>query len=303
MTDPQSLSETSSEQASLCCLNLATVPIIFFSLFFWGRAQIKEAVLETMRMFDVDPLSLLPVEQTPTFEPFMLECIEEAYTRGYLSRSSDLALTEKHVRIGAAVDHYAYFHHRGTSSHKITVLGSLCIALDFCIDDNCFDPHSIEEYGSRLVAGRPQLEKGLDDYRAVTSELSDMYDATAGDLMRMSSLAYVAGVHLEAGMCGGGASSWDVSTDAPHFPNAMKAMASDSIAMTVQTFPHAVPSRCYLQALPDAAAVHEHMADILSYYKEALAGEFNRVEQIAQLRGIEGSDMLSELVSSMAVRN
>lgn len=41
--------------------------------------------------------------------------------------------------------------------------------------------------------------------------------------------------------------------------------------------------------------------DILSYYKEAIEGDFNRVEQIAKFHGLTGPDMLGELVSSMAL--
>jgi hypothetical protein len=37
----------------------------------------------------------------------------------------------------------------------------------------------------------------------------------------------------------------------------------------------------------------------MSYYKEAIDGEFNHVEQMAQLHGVSGGDMLSELVKTM----
>lgn len=37
----------------------------------------------------------------------------------------------------------------------------------------------------------------------------------------------------------------------------------------------------------------------MSYYKEAIEGEFNRVEQAAQLHGLSGPDMLGEFVKQM----
>lgn len=37
----------------------------------------------------------------------------------------------------------------------------------------------------------------------------------------------------------------------------------------------------------------------MSYYKEAIEGEFNRVEQIAQMKGLGAADMLGELVKGM----
>lgn len=37
----------------------------------------------------------------------------------------------------------------------------------------------------------------------------------------------------------------------------------------------------------------------MSYYKEAIEGEFNRVEQIAQMHELAAADMLVELVKTM----
>jgi hypothetical protein len=172
-----------------------------------------------MRVLNIDPLSILPFEETPTFEPFLRECVEEAHKRGYLSHSStQQPFQEKHVRIGAAVGHYTCeydarstrvftqtvpdYHHRSTASHTIAVLASLLMAFYYCVDDYCFEARSIAEYGSHLAAGRPQLEQGLDDLAALTSELSDMYDVITGDLLRMCTQAYVMGNHLEREMCG-----------------------------------------------------------------------------------------------------
>ncbi|KAJ6617002.1 hypothetical protein B0H10DRAFT_1948684 [Mycena sp. CBHHK59/15] len=261
--------------------------------------KIKQAVLDTMRVLNIDPLSILPFDQTPTFEPFLLECIEEAYKRGYLSRTSpQQPFQEKHVRIGAAVGHYTYIHHRGTGSHAIAVLSSLLMAFYYCVDDYCFDPRSVAEYGSRLAGGRPQLEQGLDDLAALSSELSDMYDLVTGDLIRMSTQAYVMGNHLERQMCGK-RSVWDVSKDAPVFPTIMKTITSAATTLFLLSFPHDALAINYLQTLPDGIMVHDTTADIMSYYKEAIEGEFNRVEQIAQLNGVSGPDMLGELVKSM----
>lgn len=156
-----------------------------------------------MRILSIDPLSLVPFEKTPTFGTFLTECIDEARKRGYLaSDSREQPFQEKHVQIGAAVGHYTYYHHRGTESHDVAVLASLLMAFYYCVDDYCFDRRSIAEYGSRLVAGRPQLEQGLEDLAALNAELTDMYDTITGDLIRMSTQAYVMGNHLEREMCG-----------------------------------------------------------------------------------------------------
>ncbi|KAJ7233052.1 hypothetical protein C8J57DRAFT_169366 [Mycena rebaudengoi] len=252
-----------------------------------------------MRVLDIDPLDILPFEETPTFEPFLRECVEEAHKRGYLSHSStQQPFQEKHVRIGAAVGHYTYYHHRSTASHTIAVLASLLMAFYYCVDDYCFEARSIAEYGSHLAAGRPQLEQGLDDLAALTSELSDMYDVITGDLLRMCTQAYVMGNHLEREMCGKNP-YWDVSQDAPAFPAIMKTITSAATGLFLLSFPHDVPSTTYMQTLPDGILVHDNTADIMSYYKEAIEGEFNRVEQIAQMHKLTGPDMLGELVKSM----
>lgn len=155
-----------------------------------------------MHVLKIDPTSLLPFDKTPTFEPFLLECIDVARKRGYLSSDgTGQPFVEKHVRIGAAVGHYTYRHHLGTESHKVAVLASLLMAFYYCIDDYCFDPRSVAAYGARLTACLPQLEKGLDDLVEVNSELCNMYDSITGDLIRMSTQAYVMGNHLETAMC------------------------------------------------------------------------------------------------------
>lgn len=163
----------------------------------------KQAVLDIMRVLSLDPLSLLPFEDTPTLKPFVLECISEARSRNYLSSDtseSSQPIQESHIRIGAAVGHYAWFR-PGLVPHKIAVLASLLMGLYYCVDDCCFDPRSLAEYGSRLISHRPQLEKGLDDLTAFNSELADMYDPVIGDLLRMSHQAYIMGNYLEGQMC------------------------------------------------------------------------------------------------------
>ncbi|KAJ6568357.1 hypothetical protein DFH09DRAFT_433482 [Mycena vulgaris] len=259
-------------------------------------AKMKQAVLHIMRILNIDSLSLVPFDETPTFKPFLLECIEEARRRNYLSDSSQ-PFQEKHVRIGAAVGHYVWLR-PGLVSHEIAVLSSLLMSLYYCIDDCCFSPTSLAEYGSRLASGRPQLEKGLDDVTALNSELADMYEPVIGDLLRISHQAYVMGNYLEGQMCANG-TEWKVNKDAPAFPTVMKTITSAATALYLLSFPPTAPFTSYLQTLPDGVTVHINTADIMSYYKESMEGEFNRVEQIAQLHGLTGPDMLGELAKSV----
>ncbi|KAJ7663863.1 hypothetical protein DFH06DRAFT_1393665 [Mycena polygramma] len=256
-------------------------------------AQMKQAVLDVMRVLNIDPLLLRPFEKTVTFEPFVQECVEEARRRKYLS-SKPQPIREEHIRIGAAVGHYVWVL-PGLVSHQIAVLASLLMGLYYCVDDCCFDNRALAEYGSRLVAGSPQLEKGLDDLTALNSELSNLYDPVIGDLLRMSHQAYMLGIYLEGRM----GTKWDVSKDAPAWPNVMKTITSAATALYLLSFPPTATPTSYLQSLPDGITIHINTADIMSYYKEAIDGEFNRVEQVAQLHGLTGSDMLGELVKSM----
>ncbi|KAJ3916652.1 hypothetical protein F5877DRAFT_80706 [Lentinula edodes] len=249
-----------------------------------------------MRVLEIDPLTIVPFEQTPTFKPFVAECVEAARQRGYLV--DELAFQEKHVHIGAAVGHYTYLHHRGTKSHDIAVLSSLLMAFYYCIDDYCFKARSLAEYGARVASGRPQLEKGLDDLVSLSAEISEMYDPITGDLLRISTQAYVMGNHLEREMCGT-RSQWEVNKDAPFFPTLMKTITSAATSLFLLSFPCDVPGIDYIQALPDGIWVHDITADVMSYYKEAIEGEFNRVEQAAQLHGLSGPDMLGVFVKQM----
>ncbi|KAJ3739799.1 hypothetical protein DFH05DRAFT_1512854 [Lentinula detonsa] len=268
-----------------------------------------------MRVLGIDPLTIVPFDKTPTFKPFLAECVDVARQRGYLV--DGLAFQEKHIHIGAAVGHYTYLHHKGTKSHDIPVLSSLIMAFYYCIDDYCFEAQSLAEYGVRLASGRPQREKGLDDLVALSAEIAGMYDPITGDLLGMSTQAYVMGNHLEREMCGT-SSQWRVNKDAPYFPTIMKTITSAATTLFLLSFSCDVPSVDYIQSLPDGILVHDFTAyvhrlylfeymyllffrDIMSYYKEAIEGEFNRVEQAAQIHGVTGPEMLEEFVRKMTL--
>ncbi|KAJ7132410.1 hypothetical protein C8R44DRAFT_871374 [Mycena epipterygia] len=80
----------------------------------------------------------------------------------------------------------------------------------------------------------------------------------------------------------------------------MKTITSAATALYLLSFPPTAPFTSYLQTLPDGITIHNNTADIMSYYKEAMDGEFNRVHQIAQLHGVTGPDMLGELAKGVA---
>ncbi|KAJ3774359.1 hypothetical protein FB446DRAFT_786974 [Lentinula raphanica] len=259
----------------------------------------RDAILETMRVLGINPSTIVPFDKTPTFKPFLAECVKVARQRGYLV--DGLAFQEKHIHIGAAVGHYTYLHHKGTGkSHDIPVLSSLIMAFYYCIDDYCFEAQSVAEFGARLAAGRQQREKGLDDLAALTAEVVEMYGPITGDLLSASTQAYVMGNHLERVMCGA-SSQWQVNKHAPIFPTIMKTMTSAATTLFLLSFPCDVPSVDYIQSLPDGILVHDYTADIMSYYKEAIEGEFNRVEQAAQMHGVSGPEMLEEFVRKMTI--
>ncbi|KAJ3758599.1 hypothetical protein EV360DRAFT_82907 [Lentinula raphanica] len=257
----------------------------------------KKAVLDTMQILSIDPLTIVPFEQNVSFAPFVTRCIEAAHQRNYISD----AFQEKHVVIGAAAAHHAYLYHGGTKSHDIPVLSSLLMAFIYFIDDNGFHQQSIAEFGSRLGSGRPQLEKGLDDIVAATAELADMYETITGDLLRLTVQAYVMSNQLERDLESGAVQSrWRVSKDAPFFPTIMKTFTSCGTLAYLLSFPCDVPSTSYIQAMVDAIWVHDITSDIMSYYKEALNGEFTRIEQIAQMQEKSGFDVLDDLVKQLA---
>ncbi|KAJ7708995.1 hypothetical protein B0H17DRAFT_1191500 [Mycena rosella] len=254
--------------------------------------KVKQAVLDVLRELNIGPPTLLPFDQTPTLEPFLLECLEEARRRNYISPPVE----EKHIRIGAIVGHYVLLC-PSLVPRKLALRASLLMGLYYYIDDGYFAPQSLAEHAGRLVSGQVQLERGLGHAAALLEEVAGMYDTVVGDLLRMAHQAYVIGNYLEGRMAGEG-KTWEVSKNAPAFPSVMKTITSAATALYLLSFPPAVPFTSYLQTLPDGIAVHDNTADIMSYYKESLVGEFNRVEQIAQLHGLSGPDMLAELVQS-----
>ncbi|KAK7031665.1 terpenoid synthase [Favolaschia claudopus] len=257
--------------------------------------RIKQAVLDVLAVLKIDPLSLSPFEETSTLELFVVECIQEAQNRDYLLEP----MRVEYIRIGAAVGHYVWLL-PGRVGHQVAILASLLMGFYYCVDDCCYESRSLGEYGSRLMSRSSQIEGGLDHLTALNSELADLYNPVIGDLLRISHQAYMMGNYLEGQMSDTG-SKWAVSKYAPGFPAVMKTLTSATIALYLLSFPPDAPFTNYLQTLPDGITIHMNTADIMSYYKEALDGEFNRVEQAAQYQGLSGPEMLGELVKSTAV--
>ncbi|KAJ7272102.1 hypothetical protein C8J57DRAFT_1225647 [Mycena rebaudengoi] len=162
--------------------------------------KIKQAVLDMMRVAKHRPFippsfRTDPPPSNPLYSNVSKKPIDANIFAIPSKRSMCVSVPPSATMSGSFLDMWG---------HKTTVLASLLMAFYYCVDDCCFQPRSLAEYGSRLVSGSPQLEKGLDDLTALNSELSNLYAPVIGDLLRMSHQAYMMGNHLEVAMEGVG---------------------------------------------------------------------------------------------------
>ncbi|KAJ7230695.1 isoprenoid synthase domain-containing protein [Mycena pura] len=171
------------------------------------------------------------------------------------------------------------------ASTELQLLFAKITALAILIDDSMEDEATCAElaqFSHKLFLGEPQENRMLALYHATLKEMSYVYEGNdvLRDMAVVPWIAFIDGCLMEKQMF----ISQHEAPNAtyldglpPNFPRYMriKAGASESyIAMIFKaTKDQNVPVSKYIKAVPDAVFICDVMNDILSFYKEELAGE------------------------------
>jgi len=142
------------------------------------------------------------------------------------------------------------------------------IALFLPIDDYFADePAPISEFNSRLIRGIEQEHPLLEAYANLLRELPKYWDPVMADMMRQSAMTFLTSLVVERQLQD--AKLPNVS----ELARTIRTMTGTSLIHIMFAFPSRVPPEIYLIALPQMIAFVEHTNDVLSFYKEELAGE------------------------------
>ncbi|KAJ6569352.1 isoprenoid synthase domain-containing protein [Mycena capillaripes] len=141
----------------------------------------------------------------------------------------------------------------------------------FYIDDGA-GKSSHEDYQRRLLLGRPQEDAALEHYQEVLGKLYDYWDPVCANAMACAALEFVSGTVLENAPQ---VSAMDVRPTAAGWPKYLRAKSGLGPAAACAVFPKKTHPdiTAYIQVLPDIDDFSCLANDILSFYKEELAGE------------------------------
>ncbi|KZV99794.1 terpenoid synthase [Exidia glandulosa HHB12029] len=152
---------------------------------------------------------------------------------------------------------------------------------------------SVREFNSRFARGERQRDPTLDGFARVLGELSQLFPPIAANIITTSFLNFVTGTLLEQET-----QNTMISKDSERYATMMRTLSGAAEAYAFFVFPAELPVQSYIQTIPDLVEYLCSANDILSFYKEELAGEtVNQVSLLAVAQGRSKADVLAALVA------
>ncbi|KAF8132098.1 isoprenoid synthase domain-containing protein [Boletus edulis] len=233
--------------------------------------------------------------RVPPFDDKLFqESIDEAVRRGY-PMSDDHSL-RRYLQDG--VNYVAttarHYTHRPTQVWMV-----LYTAAAFYVDDVPFRfPSEIPKlylFNDRFVKRQEQENVVLDSLADIICGAPDFFRPILSNLITTSTLDFVTStlVDLET-------ASMQISSAARQYPTYQRSLSGGAEAFVFMAFPPEVPLTMYIQALPEALQFINELNDVLSFYKEELAGENRNQISIMAARNKESKlEILRRVVDSI----
>ncbi|EIN06376.1 terpenoid synthase [Punctularia strigosozonata HHB-11173 SS5] len=184
----------------------------------------------------------------------------------------------------------AYAHYPRKDTQVMT-----CIYTAFLIylDDKFQgDIDDVRYFNERFVLGEKQREPTLECFAQLLREMPLHYGRVVSNIMVTSTLNLVTALLLEHETQG-----MPLRIGAFGYPTFSRVMSGASETYALFAFPSDLPLQTFIQCLPEMMVYINNGNDILSFYKEELAGEtVNRVSFLAAVHGISKNESLKRLV-------
>ncbi|KAJ8508999.1 hypothetical protein ONZ45_g8773 [Pleurotus djamor] len=221
---------------------------------------------------------------------FLQQCLDDVVEQGCsLSESTPDAPSLRPFAIaGASLTFFGYGHLKCLETKRYIALYS---ALVISIDDLYQDaPSLVNGFTTNYHIHQAQKTPVLQAFDDCLRELPKYFDDAQANLIITSSLNAVTAMALEHTL-----DTVAASPKAQEFPKFLRELSGTALAYSLFIFSRTVPLELYMQALPYM------MGDVLSFYKEELAGEdSNYVSTVASRQGCPKIKVLGELADSVA---
>ncbi|KAK7064914.1 terpene synthase [Favolaschia claudopus] len=201
-----------------------------------------------------------------------------------------MSMVEKAV----STTEFCYPHHTPEAKAVITLT-----AWFFFYVDDLATMQSLEDCQRRLVLGLPQEDPVLVHLPAVLEKFYDHWDPICANTMTCSVLDFINSTILEKRreIC-----VMSVHPFAHSWPKYLRSKSGFGLLSACAIFPQASHPdiSAYIQAIPDIAEFEAFANDILSFYKEELAGETaNYVHIRANITSKHPKQVLVELIKEV----
>ncbi|KIK49810.1 hypothetical protein GYMLUDRAFT_266288 [Collybiopsis luxurians FD-317 M1] len=235
----------------------------------------KEEIASATKSF----LSRCSVPHRPiTIDRSFLElCHNEARKREYMIEGSEEL--KPFIIQGVAIAVTAYSHLEDISIRVWMAL--ITAAAIYCDDKFLKDTNAVGVFCERFLRGQRQEDRALNAFADLLLETPRFYPRVTANLMVTSMLNLINAVLLDHQTLG-----MKVSTEANNYPMYTRMMSGVAEFYGLAAFPPEVPFDAFIQALPTMMVYIVNTNDILSFYKEEVAGEtVNYISLLANSRG------------------
>ncbi|KAK7057910.1 terpene synthase [Favolaschia claudopus] len=263
----------------------------------FNRCQDDELDLKTIVESMLEVVAYSPSKDTAVFKntsDALEKAINEEVTSWYKGSSQDFAVLA--VTTKKAVSTVQYFYPR--HSFEVKFVFGLYTWFFFYIDDNA-DWLPLEDYQRRHLVGESETDPGLRQFDKVMGRLYDHFDQLCTNTMVCAAFEFVTANALEIKkeIC-----EMKVQPTALRWPTFLRARSGMAQAFACAIFPKHTHTNvaAYIQVLPDIDRYMCLVNDILSFYKEELAGETtNYVHLTAQIEQKHSHRVLVEMVQEV----
>ncbi|KAF8328952.1 isoprenoid synthase domain-containing protein [Amanita rubescens] len=165
-------------------------------------------------------------------------------------------------------NYYTSGTHLNTKDMPVRTCISAIIAIMSYLDDLFSDePGPVCDFNNRLVHGVPQEHPVLTVFSRLLSELPKYWDPVMADMMRSSAMSFITSIMIEYKMRNGNL------PNSLNLAKSLRDMSGFSMLCCLWMFPTNTPPEIFLAGLSTMVQFMNLGNDILSFYKEELAGE------------------------------
>ncbi|KAH7928297.1 terpenoid synthase [Leucogyrophana mollusca] len=234
----------------------------------------------------------IPYLESERDHHFYQRCCEEAIRRGY---PMDGYSVGTYLYMGATMASISYPYLQEDERINIAFY-TACAGYVDAVPSRTPNMEALYLFNERFMQKGRQEDRVLEAFADTLSRLAHHYNRVASNLVVTSTLNGVTATLLEIET-----RDMVLLREAQKYSEYYRLLSGYADAFAIFIFPPGLPLDTYIQALPEIAVFLNNVNDVLSFYKEELAGEsINQVSILAACQDIPKIDALRQLSDAAA---